>query len=94
MDTERYVLKAFAPDNQSRALELLRAARLHDGSTASPRLLRCALLASQGNLETLTSMVEQLLYDYRDVILAGEYVRTKGEWIQVRDLNEPIEGHS
>ena len=28
--------------------------------------------------------------DYRDVILAAEYEKQRGEFVHVRDLNEPL----
>lgn len=70
-----------------RALALLDAATIEDGSPASPRLVRCAAVASQGSLERLTLLVEMLKTDWRDVIVAGEY---SPEDIRIRDLSKPI----
>ena len=67
-DIERYIARRFALSNQHEALRLLREATLHDGSAPSPRLLRCAAVASGGSIERLRIEVETLKRDYRDVI--------------------------
>ena len=87
-DIERYVQRSFA--EPQRALEILRKAVLHDGEPASARLLRCALLNSRGDLGRLRTEVEHMAIDYRDVILAAEYEKQRGEFVHVRDLNEPL----
>jgi hypothetical protein len=87
-DIERHVERSFAEPAQ--ALELLRAAVLHDGEPASPRLLRCALVNSRGDLDKLRREVEHMAIDYRDVILEAEYEKRRGELVQVRDLNQPL----
>jgi hypothetical protein len=89
-DIERYVERTFAEQERPPALELLQKAVLHDGKPASPRLLRCALLNSRGNLEALRAEVEHVAIDYRDVILEAEYEKQRGDFVHVRDLNEPI----
>jgi hypothetical protein len=43
-----------------------------------------------GDLERLRRQLEHLKIDYRDVIVAGEYVPTAGDLVRVRNLNEPI----
>jgi len=73
------------------ASALCRSATIHDGSSAGPRLIRCALVASRGSLDRLRVEIEHLKIDYRDVIMAGEYITKDGEHVRVRDLNEPIE---
>lgn len=90
-DVEAFVIRRFAPKDQSEALALLRTARIHDGTEASERLLRCAVVASQGNLARLRRQVGELAVDYRDVIVAGEYNYERGELVQVRDLNQPLQ---
>lgn len=88
-DVERYVRRTFAEPEP--ALELLRKAVLHDGEPASPRLLRCALVNSRGDLDKLRIEVEHMALDYRDVILEAEYEKRRGEYVRVRDLNEPLD---
>jgi hypothetical protein len=90
IDIERYVGRTFAPNEQAKAMDMLGHAKLADGLAAEPRLLRCALVASNGKLKGLRYQLGGLAYDYRDVILAGEYVRKKGEWVQIRDLSQPF----
>jgi hypothetical protein len=34
--------------------------------------------------------IEHLKIDWRDVILAGEYVSRGGDFVRVRNLNEPL----
>lgn len=87
-DIERYVRRSFA--QPERAFELLRQAVLHDGEPASPRLLRCALVNSGGDLDKLDREVRHIAIDYRDVILEAEYEKKRGDFVRVRDLNEPL----
>jgi hypothetical protein len=54
-------------------------------------LIRCALIASAASLTKLRAEIEHLNVDYRDVILAAEYVARDGELVRVRNLNDPIE---
>lgn len=89
-DIERYVERCFAAVDRPRALRLIGEAVVHDGKPAGPRLVRCALLKSAGDLGELRRSLEHLRIDYRDVILAAEYERRGGEWVQVRDLNGPL----
>jgi hypothetical protein len=89
-DVLRHVERKFAEGERAQALELLRKAVLHDGEPASPRLLRCAVLSSAGDLDKLRSQVEHIAIDYRDVILEGEYEKQRGEFVRMRDLNEPL----
>ncbi len=89
-DVEKFVLRRFKPAERDSALEMLKAATIHDGSAPGPRLLRCAVVASGGSIERLRMEVETLKRDYRDVIVEGEYVPKGGELVKVRNLNEPI----
>ena len=89
-DVERYVARSYPERERRLVLELFRKAVLHDGKPASPRLLRCALLTSGGSLDSLRAQVEHMAIDYRDLILQAEYERRHGEFVQVRDLNEPL----
>jgi len=91
-DVRHFVATAFAAADREAALALLATARIHDETPASPRLLRCALLAADGSLARLRIEVGHLRVDYRDVILAGEYILREGRAVRVRDLNEPIAG--
>jgi hypothetical protein len=90
-DVERFIARKFGASDREAALALCASARIHDGSPAGPRLIRCALVASGGSLERLRVEIEHLEVDYRDVILAGEYVSKDGAFARVRNLNEPIE---
>lgn len=89
-DIERYIERKFAASERQAVLDLIGNAVLHDGRPPGPRLIRCALLASAGDLAALRRELEQLEIDYRDVILAGEYVRKAGDFVRIRDLNEPL----
>jgi hypothetical protein len=89
-DVERYVARAFASADRDAAKKLLESAVIHDGEPAGPRLLRCALVASAGSLAALRTQIEHLRIDYRDVIVAGEYLSSAGKLERIRNLNEPI----
>jgi hypothetical protein len=89
-DVTRFIARKFAPADQRAALDLLLAATLHDGTPPEPRLLRCAVVASNGSLDRLQMEVATLKRDYRDVIVEGEYVPVGGELVRVRDLTNPI----
>lgn len=54
-------------------------------------MLRCALTASDNSLKSLEYHVAGLAIDYRDVILAGEYDRKNGKFVQIRDLSKPFD---
>lgn len=89
-DVERFIARRFMESERETAAALCRSATIHDGSSAGPRLIRCALVASRGALDRLRIEVEHLRIDYRDVIMAGEYITKDGVPARVRDLNEPI----
>lgn len=90
-DVERFIARKFKAPDREVALALCKSATIHDGSSAGPRLIRCALVASEASLERLRVEIEHLKIDYRDVIMAGEYASRDGEPVSVRNLNEPIE---
>ena len=89
-DIKQYVSLNFDHTEVADAVRLLEGATLHDGHSPDDRMLRCALSASDNSLKSLEYQVAGLAIDYRDVILAGEYVREKGEFIRLRDLSEPF----
>ena len=93
-DIERYVHRNFQESDVAGALRILRDASLHDGTSPDPRMLRCALVASRNSLESLENQVAGLAIDYRDVILAGEYTRENGDFVQTRDLSRPFDFES
>ena len=90
-DVEAYVLRNFHDADAAHALEILRGAITHTGSPVEPRLMRCATIASRKSLARLKQQVEALAIDYRDVILAAEYIRQSGDYVQIRDLSLPIQ---
>jgi uncharacterized protein (UPF0335 family) len=89
-DVRQFIARRFKTEERTEALELLKAAVIHDGSAPGPRLLRCAVVASCGSMERLRMEVETLKHDYRDVIVEGEYSPKEGKLLRVRNLNEPI----
>ena len=89
-DMERFIASKFLPADRDTARNLCERAVIHDGSSASPRLVRCALVAGAGSLEKLRAEIEQLKIDYRDVIVSGEYASRNAELSRVRDLDQPI----
>jgi hypothetical protein len=63
---------------------------IHDGTQASPRLVRSAAVASGGSLQRLSLYVQMLKQDWRDVVVAGEYAPGTKPNVRVRDLSLPI----
>jgi hypothetical protein len=90
-DIVRWVSLNFNEIEREQALSRLREAVLHDGKPAGVRLLRCAAVASNGDLKGLDEYIDMLLIDWRDVIVAGEYDSQDGKLVKVRDLNNPID---
>jgi len=90
-DVVRRVHESFSGSDRDKAAGLLLGARIHDGSLAEPRLQRCALVASQGSLETLQYYVKVLAVDFRDVIVAGEYESIAGELVRVRERSRSFD---
>ncbi len=85
-----WIWSNFDESERQVAVSLLESAAIHDGTPAEARLLRCAALASRGDIEKLRRNVERLGIDYRDVIMAGEYELENKTLKQVRYLNLPI----
>lgn len=91
-DVQRYVQEMFDPAEQDTAADLLGGAVSVEGRPASDRELRCVLVLSGGTLQGLHEQVDRLASDFRDVIMEAEYAEQDGGWVQVRDLNQPIDG--
>lgn len=96
-DVVKWVHAHFSDADKPLALGILRIASIHTGEAASPRLLRCAAISSQGSLRRLEEAIQHLKVDWRDVIMAAEYEpsgRTfagSGKYKRVFDFNKPIE---
>jgi hypothetical protein len=93
-DVLAYITGHFPSADCPRAIELLEQAVLHDGTAAEPRLLRCAVVASEGSLARLKTLVDLLKVDWRDVIMAGEYSWDGTASHKIRDCNMPLAGHA
>jgi hypothetical protein len=89
-DAKDFITRNFAPADQDQAISVLSGARIETGAAPSPRLMRCALVASGGSLDQLRVRVAQMKVDWRDVIIAGEYVSEDGNLKQVLDLSAPF----
>jgi PPOX class probable F420-dependent enzyme len=89
-DVIRWVSLHFKESEVEAALNRLRAAEIHTGEPASPRLLRCVALTSRGNLRLLDQSIRELGRDFRDVIIAAEYKVEAGHSIRVNDLSHPM----
>ena len=89
-DVRQAAHRLFSDSDRAEAVSLLAGAKLHDGSAASPRMQRCALVASSGSLQKLCYYVKLLAVDYRDVILAAEYEVVSGKEVRARDLDQPL----
>ena len=89
-DVRKFIARKFSAAVRDEVVGLLEVAVMHDGSVPEARLLRCAVVASNGSMERLRMELETLKRDYRDVIVEGEYVPHGGKLVRVRDLNDPI----
>ena len=89
-DAKDFIARNFAAADQDQAVWILTGARIETGAAASPRLMRCALMASGGSLERLRAHIAQMKVDWRDLIVAGEYVSEGGDLKRVRDLAAPF----
>lgn len=89
-DVITFIARKFNAADRDLAASILSGAKVEDGSAASPRLIRCAVIASGGSLDRLRAEVDRLMVDWRDVIVAGEYDSLAGSLSRVRDLNDPI----
>ena len=87
-DIAARISRDFARSDVSEAVAVLGGAVAEGGNPASPRLQRCALVASAGSMEKLQYYVEQMTIDSRDVIVAGEYDLKNGDLVQVRHLEK------
>ena len=54
-------------------------------------MLRCALISSGKTIKGLRYQIDGRSHFYRDVILDGEYIKKKGEWVQIRDSSKPFQ---
>ena len=89
-DVKKFIARRFEISQRREALALLETAIIHDGSAADDRLLRCAVVASDGSIEKLRRQIESLKHDFRDVIVEGEYTPIGRELVRLRNLYEPI----
>lgn len=90
-DLECWLDAHFAPAERAAAQACLQGAMTGEGRAAGVRLLRCAALASHGELAQLQKLVERLRVDWRDVVVEGEYAVRKGKLVRVRDLSLPLD---
>ena len=89
-DIVEYVARHFFEDASSRALMILERAELPDGREPDSRMLRCALVSCENTVESLERQVAGLAVDFRDVVVAGEYIRRNGDLVRIRDLSRPF----
>lgn len=91
IDIEDYYKKKFPPELQEEVLKLLVSIESRNKELAHPRLLRCLLFNSSNNIQSLRNQIEELFFDYRDVIVAAEYDKEKGEIKHIRDFSKSFE---
>ncbi|MBN8280642.1 MAG: hypothetical protein J0M16_08550 [Gammaproteobacteria bacterium] len=89
-DMSHYIEHAFRAEDRAEAICLVANATIEDGSPASARLKRCALVGSDGSLSQLQRLTDLLRVDWRDVIMAGEYEYHRTGPVRLRDLTKPI----
>ena len=89
-DIVYFVSRSYAEADVHAVMATLMNAKLHDGRDPDFRMLRCALVASNNSDVGVDHFVSVLAVDYRDVIVAGEYISKAGELVQIRDLSQPF----
>lgn len=89
-DIVDYVSRNYAEAEIPSVTATLENAKLHDGGDPDFRMLRCALVASDNSVEGVERFVSGLAIDYRDVIVAGEYISKEGKLVRIRDLSLPF----
>lgn len=89
-DILAYVAATFTPADREQAVLLLVSARTEDSSPPTARVLRCAVVASEGQLERLRHWVAHLALDWRDVVMAGECVQQDGAPVHARDFSKQL----
>jgi hypothetical protein len=89
-DIHAYVQARFPVSEREAAIGTLLSACIHTGAFPEERLLRCAAMASEGDLLKLQYYVGLLGIDWRDAIVAGEYAVLECGLTRMRNLNEPI----
>jgi hypothetical protein len=89
-DVVAWINSHFRDIDRATAIGLLEDAVDEWDEAVEPRLLRCAVIGSRGDIDRLTELVEELRIDSEDVILSGEYESRAGNLVKVRDLNEPL----
>lgn len=85
-DVVTYVRAHFSADEWDAVTATLLAACIHTGAFPEERLLRCAAIASGGDLLKLQYYVGLLAIDWRDVIIAGEYALQEQGLTRMRNL--------
>src|SRR5271170_3881206 len=82
-DVVAWINRHFREIDRTTAIGLLEDAVDEWDDPVEPRLLRCAVIGSRGDLDRLTELVEELRIDSEDVILSGEYESRAGDLIKV-----------
>lgn len=90
-DIHAYVHARFPASEREAAIGTLLASCTDTGAFPEVRLLRCAAMASGGDLLKLQYYVGLLAIDWRDVIVAGEYAVLNCGLTHIRNLCKPID---
>jgi len=90
-DVRAFIESSFPQEKWEEANLILGNARIEDGTTPTPRLLRCVAFESQGNIQSLKHFASLLAIDWRDVIVAGECEFYDKVSVRVHDLTQPLQ---
>ena len=82
------IVDEFGADAASAATSLLEQERSASPDLFSDRILRCAVYAAAGDLDTLRRTIELARTDFRDLIVWAEYDNVFGD--RKRDLTRPF----
>jgi hypothetical protein len=92
-DVVRYIEKRFPRETCREAISIVLSAKTETSEFPSPRLLRCAVYASEGRIDHLRHYVALLAIDWRDVVMAGENEKRDGKTVCVRDFSKSMQVH-
>lgn len=87
IDIENYYKKKFPSELHEEVSKLLSDIEFKNKELAHPRFLRCVLFNSSNDIQSLRHQIEELFIDYRDVIVAAEYIKL----VRVRDFSNPFD---
>jgi hypothetical protein len=88
-DIEARIVADFQEADREEGRAILRLLEDELGGIVPPRILRCVLFLSAGDMARLVDFADRALNDWRDVIYWAEYDERDH---RLRDFNQPFPG--